>query len=163
MLSKAKLTWTLPGVIVLACFGVGQSGDEKLGAEPQEVQAVLDKARDFLKSKQLPDGSFAPKVGGPGVTALVVAALARNGVSPADPVTFLGAAILMAAVTLLACYIPTRRAMHVDPLVALRAVQDGNTGALPVVIVYALAPIRWSFRKASRSELIRSALVVGMP
>ena len=42
------------------------------------------------------------------------------GVSPADPATFLAAAVLMAAVTLLACYIPTRRAMHLDPLVALR-------------------------------------------
>ncbi|MGB7283591.1 MAG: ABC transporter permease [Candidatus Acidiferrum sp.] len=42
------------------------------------------------------------------------------GVSPADPVTFVSAAILMTAITLLACYIPTRRAMRVDPLVALR-------------------------------------------
>jgi ABC-type antimicrobial peptide transport system permease subunit len=42
------------------------------------------------------------------------------GVSPADPVTFIGAALVMAMVTLLACYIPTRRAMRVDPIVALR-------------------------------------------
>jgi putative ABC transport system permease protein len=42
------------------------------------------------------------------------------GVSPLDPVTYLGVALVMAAVTLLACYVPTRRAMRVDPLVALR-------------------------------------------
>ncbi len=42
------------------------------------------------------------------------------GVSPADPVTFAAAAAVMAVVTLLACYIPTRRAMRVDPMVALR-------------------------------------------
>jgi putative ABC transport system permease protein len=42
------------------------------------------------------------------------------GISPADPLTFFGVAILMAVVTLLACYVPTRRAMRVDPLIALR-------------------------------------------
>jgi len=42
------------------------------------------------------------------------------GVTPADPLTFIGVALLMAVVTLLACYIPTRRAMRVDPITALR-------------------------------------------
>jgi putative ABC transport system permease protein len=53
-----------------------------------------------------------------GITRLLAGEL--YGVSPADPVTFLAAAILMTVVTLLACYIPTRRAMRVDPLIALR-------------------------------------------
>jgi putative ABC transport system permease protein len=53
-----------------------------------------------------------------GITRLLASEL--YGVSPADPVTFLAAAVLMTTVTLLACYIPTRRAMQVDPLVALR-------------------------------------------
>jgi predicted permease len=42
------------------------------------------------------------------------------GVGPMDPWTYVGVAAAMATVTLFACYVPARRAMRVDPLIALR-------------------------------------------
>lgn len=63
-----------------------------------------------------------------GITVGLVAALAMSrvlgsllfDVSPTDPLTLGAVAVALGAVTLLACWIPARRASRVDPMAALR-------------------------------------------
>lgn len=62
------------------------------------------------------------------VFGLIGAALAaqclrsmRYGVGPADPLTYVGAAVMTSVIGLLACYVPARRAAGIDPLHLLRS------------------------------------------
>jgi predicted permease len=113
------LTLAAIGLFGLVRYNVTQRIQEigirmALGAQPRDVLAML-----IIQGGRL---IAAGIVGGVLFALLCTRVLSSllYGVSPADPVTFAATAILLAAVALLACYIPARRAMRVDPMVALR-------------------------------------------
>lgn len=82
----------IAGGLLLSWQPAAESGE---GAPPQDVQKLVDKAVSFLKASQGKDGSFSPKVAGPGITAVAVAGMIRNGVSPQEPVVAKGLEYLL--------------------------------------------------------------------
>jgi len=85
-----------------------------LGAESSDVLGLI--ARLWLKLTLI--GVAIGVALALGVARLISSFL--FGVKPTDPLTYAAVAVGLSAVALLACYIPARRAMKVDPLVALR-------------------------------------------
>jgi len=85
-----------------------------LGAQPQEVLRVIVGHGLRLVLAGLCIGVAAALA----VTRWMSSVL--FDVKPTDPLTFAIVAVLLTAVAFLASYIPARRAMRVDPMVALR-------------------------------------------
>jgi ABC-type antimicrobial peptide transport system permease subunit len=85
-----------------------------LGADRLDVVRMI--LRDGIKLAAL--GVGIGIVCAIGLTRLMANML--FGVSPTDPLTFFAIPVLLMIVALLACYIPARRAMRVDPVIALR-------------------------------------------
>jgi predicted permease len=85
-----------------------------LGARKQDVLWLVIREGAKLSLTGIAIGLAGAVV----VTRLLASEL--YGVSPMDGVTYFSVTAAMGVVTMLACYVPTRRAMRVDPLTALR-------------------------------------------
>jgi putative ABC transport system permease protein len=85
-----------------------------LGAQWRDVLKLILRSGMFLVTT----GLIIGLAGALTLTRLMTSLLFE--VSPADPITFSAVALCVILATLLACYIPARRAIKVDPLVALR-------------------------------------------
>jgi len=107
------------GLYGLVSYSVSQRTNEigirmALGARPSDVlQIILRQGAKLI---------LAGIVAGIGVGLMLTRAMQSllYRVSPFDPVSFVCAAGVLVLVALAACYIPARRAMRVDPMVALR-------------------------------------------
>jgi putative ABC transport system permease protein len=85
-----------------------------LGAQPRHIWTLI-----IGRGIQLAlAGAALGLLGAFGLTKLIASLL--YGVKPTDPLTFGGVTLLLVGVALLACYVPARRAMRIDPIVALR-------------------------------------------
>jgi putative ABC transport system permease protein len=107
------------GIYAVLSFAVAQRTQEigvrlALGAQPGQVLRMM-----FAQGFKL---FLMGAVIGLGAALALSRALVHSlfNVSAYDPASFAGVTVLLGAVALLACYIPARRAMRVDPMVALR-------------------------------------------
>jgi len=107
------------GLFATLSFSVSQRTREMgiriaLGATPREL------LRQIVAEGMIPAlaGGALGVIGAFALTRLMAALL--FGVSPTDPVVFIGVAALLVSVAAAACYLPARRASRIDPMVTLR-------------------------------------------
>jgi predicted permease len=125
---EAVLLGTMAGLaLLLASVGtygvmsyvVGQRTNEigirmALGARPVEIMGMILRQVFLLVGAGIVVGFVAAIGGAHAMKSLLV------GVAPFDLWTYLGVSVLLAGVALVACWVPVRRAMRVDPVLALR-------------------------------------------
>ena len=117
--AAVALALTIVGLYGVMSYAVAQRTNEigirmALGAQTRDVMRLVVKQGVKLVALGLALGL----VGSFALMRLLTALL--FGVTKHDPLTFAAVSVLLAAVALLACYIPARRATRIDPLAALR-------------------------------------------
>jgi ABC-type antimicrobial peptide transport system permease subunit len=119
LFATLALTLATVGIYGVISYAVSQRTREigvrmALGANPRDVlRLILGEGLKLVLA---------------GVALGIIAALAMTrllatmlyGVSVTNPVIFSSVVVLLVAVSLAACFVPARRAMRVDPIVALR-------------------------------------------
>ena len=117
--SALALILAAAGLFGLISYSVSQRKHEigvrmALGAQRSEVLRMVGGEGAKLAALGMALGILASF----GLTRLIGNLL--YGVQPAEPAVMATSAFVLASIALLACYIPARRAMRVDPIVALR-------------------------------------------
>jgi putative ABC transport system permease protein len=113
--------------MLLAAVGIYGTMAYRVSQRTNEIgiHMALGAQRTDVLKLVLGDGAklalagIAVGIAGAAAVTRVMASLLFD-VTPTDPATFIITTLLLAAVALAACYIPARRAMRVDPMVALR-------------------------------------------
>jgi putative ABC transport system permease protein len=108
------------GIAGVLAFSVSTRTNEigirmSLGADSRQVQRMILREGGSLLAIGLTLGT---------VGAFLAAGVIRGllfGVTPRDPITLVGVAVMMATIGIGACWIPAHRAAHVDPAITMRS------------------------------------------
>jgi putative ABC transport system permease protein len=107
------------GIYGLLAYMVGQRTHEigvrvALGAQPSDILTLILRRGVLFSSAGILAGLFLAAIAAPLMASLLY------GVRPIDPLVFLVVPAVFLVVAVLASLVPARRAMNVDPIVALR-------------------------------------------
>ena len=113
------LTLAVVGIYGVMTYAVGQRTQEigvrmALGAQRQTILWMVSRQGLAIIGIGLSIGLLTAIAAGRLVGEFLV------GITPSDPLTYLTVSMLLSLIALAACYIPARRAMQVEPTVALR-------------------------------------------
>jgi ABC-type antimicrobial peptide transport system permease subunit len=119
VLGLLGLVLALVGVYSVISYAAAQRTHEigvrmALGADRGDILKMVLRQGFVLIGAGLVSGVVLAFLAARGIGSLLV------GVSPSDPITLTSVALLLAAVGLVASYIPARRAMNIEPLRALK-------------------------------------------